>query len=371
MAGERVSVALVSFFIDLQNYLSKDGGKSPAIVEVDIYVNDIEVQSANGEGESRKMRNSISLLIATLLLSIVLSGCGGTQQAVAPKSNEMKTITLGLMPDVNSIPFIIAEEKGYFKEEGVSVTLKHFKSAMDRDSALQSGNLDGAISDMLAVAFAKAGGFEPVITSLTTGSYKLVVSKAETAADVQQLQGKDVAISKNTIIEYVTDKIAADGGLAAGDINKVVIPQIPTRLEMLQNNKIAAATLPEPMATVAGKNGAKIIKTSEQLGLNPGVLLFTAKSVNQKEAEIRAMYRAYSKAVDYLAQEPIDNYIDLLIAKGGFPPDIKGVLVLPQYQKAAAPKPKDIEDVIEWLQARQLIKNKYSYADLVDTRFVK
>lgn len=313
-------------------------------------------------------------IIIVLLLSaiIALSGCAkDKKEEPAPKQGQMQTLTIGLMPDVDSIPFIIAQEKGYFQEEGLNVTLRHFKSAMERDSALQSGHLDGVISDMLAEAFAKAGGFDTVITSLTTGSYKLVINKNEAADTVQGLRGKEVAISKNTIIDYVTDKIASDGGLAPNELNKVVIPQIPARLEMLQNGKIAAATLPEPMATVAVKNGAKVIKTSEQLALNPGVLIFTTKSVGEKEKEIQAMYRAYSKAIDYLAREPMENYIDLIIEKGGFPQDVKGSLVLPQYKKAAAPEQKDIDDVIDWLRTRQLIQTKYTYPELVDTRFVR
>ncbi|SMC34956.1 ABC transporter substrate-binding protein [Sporomusa malonica] len=317
------------------------------------------------------MKRSISILIISMLL-LGLAGCASNkQESSGQKQVQLQNINLGLMPDVDSIPFIIAQEKGYFKEEGLTVTLKHFKSAMERDSALQSGNLDGAVSDMLAEAFAKAGGFDTVITSLTTGSYKLVVNKDEKAASIQDLKGKDVAISKNTIIDYVTDKVVTEGGLTSADINKVVIPQIPARLEMLQNGKIAAATLPDPLATIAVKNGAKVIKTSEQLGLNPGVLLFTTKAVKEKEKEIQAMYRAYSKAVDYLSREPMDNYIDLLIEKGGFPKDVKGVLVLPQYKKAAAPQQKDVDDVVAWLQARQLIQKKYLYTDLVDTRFVR
>lgn len=311
-------------------------------------------------------------IIAMLVILLMLfSGCVNDKKQDAPKQGQLQTLNIGLMPDVDSIPFIIAQEKGYFKEEGLNVTLKSFKSAMERDSALQSGNLDGVISDMLAEAFAKSGGFDTVITSLTTGSYKLVVNKNESAASIQELKGKEVAISKNTIIDYVTDKIASDGGVAANEINRIVIPQIPARLEMLQNGKIAAATLPEPLATIAVKNGARIIKSSEQLQLNPGVLIFTAKSVNEKEKEIQAMYRAYSKAIDYLASEPVENYIDLLIDKGGFPKEVKGSLVLPQYKKPAAPQPKDVDDVLTWLQQRQLIQTKYSYTDLVDTRFVR
>jgi NitT/TauT family transport system substrate-binding protein len=317
------------------------------------------------------MKKATILLIFAMMLS-VLAGCSSDKKDNnSSKQGQLQNITIGLMPDVDSIPFIIAQEKGYFKEEGVTVTLKPFKSAMDRDSALQSGNLDGAVSDMLAEAFAKAGGFDTVITSITNGSYKLVVSKDETATSVQELKGKEIAISKNTIIDYVTDKILTEGGLSSADSNKVIIPQIPTRLEMLQNSKIAAATLPEPMATIAVKNGGKVLRTSEELNLNPGVLIFTTKSVNEKEKEIQAMYRAYSKAVAYLASEPMENYIDLVIEKGGFPKDVKGALVLPKYKKATAPQEKDIEDVITWLQSRQLITQKYLYSDLVDTRFLR
>ncbi|QJW47376.1 ABC transporter substrate-binding protein [bacterium BFN5] len=316
-----------------------------------------------------KRTTVVAMLVMVLML---LSGCvNDKKQEAAPKQGQLQTLNIGLMPDVDSIPFIIAQEKGYFKEEGLTVTLKSFKSAMERDSALQSGNLDGVISDMLAEAFAKSGGFDTVITSLTTGSYKLVVNKNEPAASIYELKGKEIAISRNTIIDYVTDKIASDGGVTANEINRIVIPQIPARLEMLQNGKIAAATLPEPLATIAVKNGARVIKSSEQLQLNPGVLIFTAKSVNEKEKEIQAMYRAYSKAIDYLAKEPVENYIDLLIDKGGFPKEVKGALVLPQYKKLAAPQQKDLDDVVAWLQQRQLIQTKYSYTDLVDSRFVR
>ena len=188
---------------------------------------------------------------------------------------------------------------------------------------------------------------------------------------MEDLKGKDVAISKNTIIEYVTDKIMIKNGLPTEHIHKTIIPQIPTRLEMLKNGKIAAATLPEPLATIAVKNGGKILSGSDQLGINPGVILFTTKTVTTKEQEMKAMYRAYNKAIDYLGREPMENYIDLLIEKGGFPESVKGALVLPVYQKATAPKQQDITDVLAWLKERGLIQKNYSYEDLVDNRFVR
>ena len=114
------------------------------------------------------MKKIIAFLFLPLLF--LTAGCGGGSK------QELGTLKIGLMPDTDSVPFIIAQEKGYFAEEGLNVELHSFKSAMDRDSALQSGNLDGAVSDLLAVAFAKDGGFDVKVTSMTDGSYKLVAA---------------------------------------------------------------------------------------------------------------------------------------------------------------------------------------------------
>ncbi len=303
------------------------------------------------------------LLLSMLILTLALAaGCGNSNDKT---QKDLQPITIGLMPDTDSLPFIIAKEKGYFAEEGIEVNIQQYKSAMDRDSALQSGNLDGAVSDMLAVAFAKAGGFDVKVTSFTDGSYKLIASKDAGINNVKALAGKDVAVSRNTIIEYVTDQILAKEGMDSESINKVIIPQIPTRLEMLQNGKLAAATLPEPMASIAVSNGCTYVTGSDELGINPGVIMFTAKTVDNKTAEIAAMYRAYNKAVDYLNNTSRDEYIDLVVEKGGFPPAAKEALKLPEYHKAALPKESDVTDCIKWLNNKGLVKEHFSYQDIV------
>lgn len=303
------------------------------------------------------------LLFSMLILTLALAaGCGNSNDKT---QKDLQPITIGLMPDTDSLPFIIAKEKGYFAEEGIEVNIQQYKSAMDRDSALQSGNLDGAVSDMLAVAFAKAGGFDVKVTSFTDGSYKLIASKDAGINNVKALAGKDVAVSRNTIIEYVTDQILAKEGMDSESINKVIIPQIPTRLEMLQNGKLAAATLPEPMASIAVSNGCTYVTGSDELGINPGVIMFTAKTVDNKTAEIAAMYRAYNKAVDYLNNTSRDEYIDLVVEKSGFPPAAKEALKLPEYHKAALPKESDVTDCIKWLNNKGLVKEHFSYQDIV------
>ena len=306
------------------------------------------------------------LFLVSVLVMIVLSaaGCGNTADKTAG-NKELQEINIGLMPDIDSVPVIMAQEKGYFAEEGLKVNIQQFKSAMDRDAALQSGNLDGAISDMLAVAFAKSGGFDVKVTAFTNGSYKLIAGKDAEVNSVHDLIGKDVAISKNTIIEYVTDQITATNNMPENSLNKVVIPQVPTRLEMLQNGKLAAATLPEPMGSIAIYNGCKYITGSDELGINPGVMMFTSKAVESKKAELQAFYRAYNKAVAYLNDTDKAQYMDIVIEKSGFPAAAKDALVLPKYRPAGLPKQQDVTDCLTWMNQKNLIKQNYTYDDIV------
>lgn len=311
------------------------------------------------------------LFISVLcIFALLTAACGSeTQDSSADTSGSTpasgQTLRIGLMPDIDSIPFIIAQEKGYFKEEGVNVELEHFKSAMDRDSALQSGNLDGAVSDMLAAGFAREGGFDVKITSDTNGNYCLIAGTANQAQSLTDMKGQNISVSKNTIIEFVLDQMLAQNQMTENDISKTVIPQIPTRLEMLQNGKLDAAVLPEPMGSIAVKNGSRLINSSEQMKVNPGVMVFTSDSLKDKKEALAAMYRAYDKAIDYLNSTPQDEYIDMVIKESGLPPATKEALTMPKFAKAALPQKSDWEKSIKWLNDKGLVKENIGYDDIV------
>lgn len=301
------------------------------------------------------------LAVVLSLVFLFTAGCGSESQ---PKDTKLSKITIGLMPDTDSIPFIIAAERGYFAQEGIEVELVSFKSAMERDAALQSGNLDGAVSDLLAVIFARSGGFALHATSYTDGNYNLVAGGNAGISTAADLRGKEIAISRNTIIEYITDEILKINGLDEQDVSKVVIPQIPVRLEMLQSGNLAAAVLPEPMASVATASGNRYVTGSAELGLNPGVIVFADAAIQEKAESIRAMYRAYNKSVDYLNHAPRAEYIDLVMDKSGFPAPARDALELKPYRTAGLPAEKDVEEAVHWVKSRDLAGD-FRYDELV------
>ncbi len=302
-----------------------------------------------------------------ILSSLALVGCSQEKTPPAPE----KTITIGVMPDVESIPFIIAEKNGYFKNQGVQVKIEHFNSAKDRDSALQSGKLDGVITDFLAVIFANEGGINLKIVSKNDGNIELMAGKTSGINSIQEIKGKSVGLSTNTIMEYTADRMLESAQIKPEEIKKMAIPPLPTRLEMLQGAKIDTAILPEPLAGLAIKNGAKVLSSTDQLGNKAGAIAFTAKSLQENRDQIKAVFRAYNDAVVYLQKEPTASDIDFIIRAQSFPAELKDTLKLPQYTKAELPNEKVFNDVVQWLKAKALIKGSYEYKALVDENVLR
>ena len=95
---------------------------------------------------------------------------------------------------------------------------------------------------------------------------------------------------------------------------------------MLQGGKVDAAILPEPLAGLAVKNGAIVLTSTDVMGNKAGAIAFTAKSLQENPAEIKAVFKAYNDAVAYLKKEPLASYVDFIIQAQGFPGGDKRLL---------------------------------------------
>ena len=308
----------------------------------------------------------IKKLIIYCLIMVLVLGAAGCSQNTAEKGSQSDNvvINIGVMPDVESIPFLIAQKNGYYEQEGVKVNIEHFSSAKDRDSALQSGKLDGVITDMAAVLFANEGGIKLRMISRNDGDITLTGGEDSGINSVAELKGKDIGLSTNTIMEYTTDRMLEAAGLKPSDVNKIAIPPLPTRLEMLQGGKVTAAILPEPMSGLAIENGALILSSTAELKNKAGAIAFMESTIFEYPEKISAVFRAYDKAVEYLHTETAENYIDFIIEEQSFPAAIKDSLVLPEYHKAESPSEAIFNDVVLWMQEKELIKGKYEYKEL-------
>lgn len=316
------------------------------------------------------MKKFLPLVMVCVLL---LAGCDSSSSKDTVANNpstsndSQQVVKIGILPDVDSIPFIAAESKNYFKEAGIQVELVSFRNPVERDAALQSGTIDGEVADILAAAFAVQNGLKVKITSITTGKYDILSAPNLNLKDAKDLAGKKVAISKNTIIEYVADHLLERNGVDSNSLEKVIISQMPVRLQMLTSGKVDAACLPEPLASLAVKSGAKSLLTTQDTDLAPGIMLFTEKALKEKGEEIKKLYEVYAKVTSDINNNP-DNLRDVL-ASASFPEEVIESFEFPTYDDVTVPTPEDITHVIDWLKSRELLKKDITYTELVDDRF--
>lgn len=295
-----------------------------------------------------------------LIITLTLTFCTSCS-SMGTKNAELQPLTLGLMSDLNSIPFIIAKQQGYL---GDNVTIEIFKSSVDRDSALFSGNLDGTVSDLLAVALAQNGDFEAYATSTTNGRYGIAATAASGIKTAKDLEGKEIGLSLNTIIEYFADRaVTLDGG-SPEKVEKVAVPKMPTRLELLENNQIDAIGAPDPFVTAAASGGATVVCTSDELNINPSCMFFTGSAVKEKNKELAALYVAYDKAAEYINNGDPAEFMPRVIEELGLPESAIDV-VLPVYEKNTPVEKEEVEQAVEWLTAHGLIEKNFEYDDLV------
>lgn len=309
------------------------------------------------------MRNKLlfRILCAAMIVSVVFAACGCKKEKDLKGEEHLK---IGLTPAVDAIPYIIARDKGIFNKFGLKVDMEVFKSAADRDAAFQSSNIDGVLCDMVAVCLYRNAGFDVKITGVTDGDFILLASKQSGIKNINEVKGHKVAISENTIIEYTLDKILSKNGIGINQVEKVPVPSIPIRLEMLQQNKVQLALLPEPFSSMAIKQGAIVLDSAYKNSIFSNVIAFKTATIKEKASVIKKMNEAYNDSVKYLKENSIEKYQNEVIKFIGYPEDMKGSIILPDYRKAGLPADSELKSTIEWGEREHLLNKKLKEKDL-------
>ncbi|GIO36540.1 aliphatic sulfonate ABC transporter substrate-binding protein [Paenibacillus antibioticophila] len=332
-------------------------------------------------------KRTIMLLALVLIVSIVGAACGskaanttntgegsGTSAAAGSandQAEELAELTLGLLPSIDAIPFIIAHEQGFDQKHGVLLDIETFKSAKDRDVAFQAGKVDGISADLVAISIYNEAGLDVKITSTTFGEFDLLTGNSE-IQDVKDLKGKTVILSKNTSTQYTVAMMLKQAGLTEQDIRITEVPQIPTRLELLKNNKADAAILPEPFVTMGQAAGLRILSSTHQANINPFVLAFPQSAIDAKAEAIRAMYAAYDEAVAYMQSHDKADYIDLVIEEVGYPETLKEQIEVPAYIPANQVDVKEVEAAFAWAREQGLLTKDIAPEEVIsDVQFKK
>ncbi len=342
------------------------------------------------------------VILVSLIALFLLAACAPaaapatTPQAGAPPAagsaptaaalSTTGTLRIGVLPITDVVPFYIAQEQGYFGKQGLTVELVPAASAAERDQMMITQQIDGELNDLVSTALFNAAknaasgdkdkpNLKIVRTARTAfpnaPEYWILLPKDSPIKSPQELKGKDIAISQNSVIEYVTDRLLEMEGLAPADIKTTNVPSIPTRMQLLSQNQVAAATLPDPLASLAILQGARIlVDDSKHPEVSVSVISFRTDVVTARAGDIRKFLAGYDQAIQDIRTKP-DQFRNTLIDKGRVPDQLKDNYQFPPFPDPSIPSKAQWDDVVKWALDHKLITAPVAFETSVDSGFVK
>jgi NitT/TauT family transport system substrate-binding protein len=261
------------------------------------------------------MKTFSAITLATLLIFVA---CGATASpstspSVSPSATLTPvTVTFGQVGSVSDSAIFIADAKGYFKEQGITLEAVPFTSAAQMvaplgTNVLQAGG--GAPSAGLYNSVDRGVQLRIVADkgSLTPGhGYEAVIVRkalADRVKSAKDMGGLKISIAARDIVpEYSLDAYLRTGGLTIKDV-EVVPLAFPDMLPAIANGAIDVAVPTEPTATriLDAATGVLITRTDTIVpGEQTAVILYSEKFAQDKDAATRFMV-AYLKGARFYA----------------------------------------------------------------------
>ncbi len=284
---------------------------------------------------TRRTRRFLAVSAAAVL-AMTVSACGGSSDAAGDKTD---TIRLGIVPVATWVPVMVAQEKGYFKDHGLTVKITNITQSPSAAIGRQFDLAQATGTDFLQ---AVNGGLDQVLVSNVaqeTDTTKIIVPPNSDIKDLADLKGKRIGVATraSVIAQSLLAELKKDG-VKESDVTLQEMP-FPTMLDQLKAGKVDAIAPTEPFvgqAVAAGNrplSNPLLTATHDFTGGKPPMLMFVAASrkwaethtkdikawrdsldqankfIADNEDEARAIFQRYTKLPKQVAQNmPLYNY---------------------------------------------------------------
>lgn len=213
-----------------------------------------------------------------------------------------------LQNDLHHLPLWVAQDKGFFTEEGVDVEIAGvFRAGPEIMTAFAAGSLDMAyVGEAPAtIAFARGNRDIRLIAQVNTEGSALVVAADGPVRSVKELKGRRVAVPGNgSVQDFLLRRNLEKEGVAAADVRIITIAP-PEMSNALKGGQIDAyiAWQPYPARTVLAGEGRVLADSSALWAGHPCCALVATKD-KAASADARAVLRAHMRAIEYIGAHP-------------------------------------------------------------------
>jgi NitT/TauT family transport system substrate-binding protein len=286
-------------------------------------------------------------------------------------------ITVGLTTRTGStsLPFVIAEEKGFFKAEGLNAIVVIMQNQVVVNGVV-TRNVDygGTFSNFVGAAL--TGLPVRIVMSAMDGSDHYLVT-GPSVKRVEDLKGRKFGISSfgGTPHSEAIMILRKFGLNPEKDVAFLQIGGSSSRYAALESGAIDAAMLVPPFNNFAVKRGFhQLMSFNDIMNIPLGGLAVHTQKMKEKPDEIVKMIKAVLKATDYIRTRKAD-ILSLIETKWGIKePDIRDGIyrdMVGLFSRNGVASEETMKNVVQLVRDTRKSKDDKTMADIFDWSFAK
>ena len=254
--------------------------------------------------------------VAALFAMLALAVGADTRDAAAQSLEKPKvTIAVGGKASIYYLPLTIAEAKGYFKDEGLTVEIVDFAGGSQSLRAVVGGSADvvsGAFEHTINLQASKQY-FRAFVLQGRAPAIAVGVATAKAGAyrSPADLKGMKIGVSApGSSTNMVANYVLAKGGLKPSDVSFVGVGTASGALAALRTGQIDAISNVDPVMTMLEQKGdvkiiadTRTLKGTQQLfgGPMPAASLYAPEEfIARNPKTVQALTNAMVRALKWL-----------------------------------------------------------------------
>lgn len=331
---------------------------------------------------SKGGRALVVLALTTLLAAaLVFSGCaspgGGSGGSSGVAENDAaeqtgildRQIVIGSMITEDILPMWVAEAEDIFAEFGIDARVETFQSAQELSTAIVSGSVDMAMTDIMVSASLTASGTPVTMewvtlgTTASQGRFGIMASPESGITSLKELAGVPIGVGSNTIVEYVMDMLLRDAGLSEDEIVSEEIKKVPVRYEMMTSNQVAAAALPGSLLALGEATGMVLVgddSTGNNYSQSVMIVRNDLAGTSLGIAMVETLAQVWDEAVKRINANP-ESYRSLLVEMAQLPEPVQESYTISEYPETARPTAAMVTPVLDWMFEKGYLDRELTY----------
>jgi ABC-type nitrate/sulfonate/bicarbonate transport system substrate-binding protein len=246
-----------------------------------------------------KRKGIVLLVTAGVILFVFLGVLFLRKPAVSEKTERLR---IGVFPDTISGLIYIAREQGFFKRHGLDVSLEDFQTGAFAVNGLISDKVDVATASGFVLALQGFGrsDLRAIAAISLTDIVEIVARRDRGIEKPEDLRGKRIGVTKNTIAEFFLSTFLSLNGILPGEVRTVDLK--PSDFEIaLSGGKIDAAVCFPPWDALKRKMAQDGVSWPIQGGQGYHLVVIVKDAlIKTRPHAVESLLKALLDAEDFL-----------------------------------------------------------------------